>query len=433
MRRVFYILALVAGMGSAVAQPGWNWPEDKATAEEKNALYSDAIQLKMYPDAIAPHTWLLENCPELNESIYIKGIKLYDELQKAEKDVSKKKEYQEKVMDLYEKRIEIYGDEGSARNLQAYKAYKYFKKDRSKYQYLYDLFQRTYETNKPEDLSPNNIVAYMDVVRIHKLSGGAVTDEEVLDIYEEIQTTLDIQLENGGKEATLNKFRDLIDQMLIQMVDVNCDFIQTNLGDKLKAEPDNLKLAKKIVGLSLGVKCTDSESFLRAAKVVQANEPDFGIAKIIAVKYVDAEDFPMAEKYFKEAADLAKTAEDKSDVYMSIARMYTKQNNKPKAREMANQALSAQSSNKDAYELIGDLYFSSFNDCKKGESKVDDRAVYLVAYDMYEKAGNSKKMAAARAQFPSIEEMFALDMTEGASISVGCWIGRSTTLRRRPE
>ena len=100
---------------------------------------------------------------------------------------------------------------------------------------------------------------------------------------------------------------------------------------------------------------------------------------------------------------------------------------------MANQAISAQSSNKAAYELIGDLYFGSFADCKAGESKVDDRAVYLVAYDMYEKAGNSKKMAATRAQFPSIEEIFTEDKQEGGSVSVGCWIGRSTTIRRRPE
>ena len=76
---------------------------------------------------------------------------------------------------------------------------------------------------------------------------------------------------------------------------------------------------------------------------------------------------------------------------------------------------------------------SSFDDCKQLKSKVDDRAIYLIAYDMYQKAGNTRGMKSAEAQFPSISEMFELDLKEGQSITVGCWINQSTTLRRRSE
>ena len=65
---------------------GWTWPEDKATAEEKNVLYSDAVKAKNYREAIAPWQWLMTNAPNLNSSIYINGEKIYNGLAKAEKD-----------------------------------------------------------------------------------------------------------------------------------------------------------------------------------------------------------------------------------------------------------------------------------------------------------------------------------------------------------
>ena len=60
-----------------------------------------------------------------------------------------------------------------------------------------------------------------------------------------------------------------------------------------------------------------------------------------------------------------------------------------------------------------------------------DRGVFLAAYKMYEKAGNNAQMKASKEQFPSIEEIFNEGMEEGESITVGCWINESVTLKRR--
>ena len=73
----------------------------------------------------------------------------------------------------------------------------------------------------------------------------------------------------------------------------------------------------------------------------------------------------------------------------------------------------------------------SHKQCAGLESKVKDRGVFLAAYKMYKKAGNSSKMARAKAQFPSSEEIFTEGMTIGQSISVGCWIGETVTLQKR--
>ena len=54
------------------------------------------------------------------------------------------------------------------------------------------------------------------------------------------------------------------------------------------------------------------------------------------------------------------------------------------------------------------------------------------AYEMYQKAGDSQRMASAKAQFPSIEEIFNENMKEGESLTVGCWINETVKLERRP-
>jgi len=44
----FLILVLVGFSAVAQNTPGWNWPEDRATAEEKNVIYTDMMKLGNY-------------------------------------------------------------------------------------------------------------------------------------------------------------------------------------------------------------------------------------------------------------------------------------------------------------------------------------------------------------------------------------------------
>ncbi|NVJ48048.1 MAG: hypothetical protein HWE07_13010, partial [Cytophagia bacterium] len=82
-----------------------------------------------------------------------------------------------------------------------------------------------------------------------------------------------------------------------------------------------------------------------------------------------------------------------------------------------------------AYSFIGNLYLSSFDDCADRYDKVQDKAVYLVAYDMFALAKDAKGMEEAQLRFPTRTEAFDLNMDDGDEIDVGCWIQRKTKLR----
>lgn len=430
-KRITIFLFFFISGGVLLAQPGWNWPEDKATAEEKNVLYTDYLKMDNYKAAIEPLNWLLENAPDLNESIYINGAKIYEALADDETDKAVQTGYEEKAMEMYDNRIKYFGNEADVLNRKAYKAYKYYRDNQPKYGELKELFDKTFELNGSEVLD-NNLVAYMDVIRRFKLVGGEISDEDVIDKYTVISDIVAEKAADGSNESRYAKIQDNVDKILTATVTVDCDFVESTLGPKMK-ESGDIKMAKKVFQLLLTGKCSDSPLFPEAAKMVNDVEPSFGLAKVIAIKAGGEGDFETAEKYYNQAVELTDDNTKKAEVYLNLAQLYYANGSKVAARSNARKAIAADPSTKEAYTLIGNLYMNSYQECKAGESKVKDRAIFIAAYKMYNRAGDSKNMANAKSQFPSMEEMFSENMNEGDNVTVGCWINETVALERRPQ
>jgi tetratricopeptide (TPR) repeat protein len=427
------LVILLFCVSTAYSQGTWKWPEEasmKEQAEEKNVMYNDARKQGNFSSAAEDLDWLLENTPELNSSLYVNGAKIYKELEKKATG-EEKLAYQQKVMDMYDLRIKYFGDEKGVLNNKVYYAYKYYKGDKEKTEWLYQQFERTFELNG-QDVGTQNLVAYMAVVKLYKSRGGDISDEEILDRYTNVMSIIDYKVSKGEDPAKLEKTKDFIDRMLPSMVTIDCEFIETNLGPKLK-ESGELDIAKKIMGLSIPQGCTDLDIFLEAAIVVQDHEPSFGIAKVIGAKFAGAGDFEASQKYYGMALELADDNVKKADIYFELGRQDIQRGRKSSARANLLKAVEADPSRVKSYKLIGDMYMTSYDECKKGESRVQDRAIFIAAYNMYQKAGDRKSMENAKAQFPSMEEMFNEELSEGDSKTVGCWINQVVSLQRRTE
>ncbi|MEM7548109.1 MAG: tetratricopeptide repeat protein [Bacteroidota bacterium] len=417
--------------GTSINAQTWNWPEDKAKAEEKNVLYTDALKSGNFRVAANQLNWLLVNAPDLNPSIYINGNKIYEGLEKEESDKKLKEVYADSSLLMYDLRIQYFNEKEEVLNRKAYDAYKYWKGRRDKYPDLYALFQQTFELNGNK-VFDNNLVAYLDVIRRHKAAGGDLSDSDVIETYFQINEIIDYKLSNGGNGDRLEKYRDNLDKILVATVDVDCEFVENNLVPKMQENPDDTKLAKKVFQLMLTGKCTDSPSFLSAAKIIYEVEPAYGIAIVVAKKEAAAGNIDEAEKYYNEASTLTDDNIKKAEINYDLGNLYYSKGSYSKAREYARKALSEDPSKREAYNILGNAYYQSFNTCKEGESRVKDKAVYLAAYEAYQKAGNSSGMKNAEAQFPTIDEIFNETYQEGQKISTGCWIGETVTIRRRP-
>ena len=173
--------------------------------------------------------------------------------------------------------------------------------------------------------------------------------------------------------------------------------------------------------------------WLEAAEAIHKVEKDYGLAKNIGVRYLSNDNPEKAELFLKEALTLAKDAAGKAEVLIYLGGIEAKKGNKIGARDLFRQSLAADPSSKEGYEKIGDLYSNSVNDCKKNKSMAQDRLVWIAAYDMYQRAGNSQKMANARSQFPSVTEIFELSWKEGESQKIECWVGETVVLKTRKD
>ncbi|MEX0883224.1 MAG: hypothetical protein WDZ72_07105, partial [Cyclobacteriaceae bacterium] len=119
---------LMAGL--VQAQDNWKWPSDpqmEAKAREYNAAYNDYLKSEDYLKAKGPLFWLLNNAPDLNEALYINGVKVYEGAAEAVTDESQIKTYQDSILTLYDIREELYGGVERYIANKAYYAYKFYK------------------------------------------------------------------------------------------------------------------------------------------------------------------------------------------------------------------------------------------------------------------------------------------------------------------
>lgn len=432
MKKVIVGLSILISF-NALAQNGWKWPEDKETAQTKNALYTDYLKAKNYKEAVAPFTWLLDNAPDLSKSLYQNGVKLYKALAKAEKDEVKKEEYQQKVMELYDGRMKYYNQKATVMNMKGRDVYAYYKKDKDKYQWSLDQLKQAVDLNGKKVYS-YNLVGYFDMLRKVKLTFKEISDEKFIEEYQNVISILDQKLADGEEKKTNDRYRDNVQTLFVSTIKFTCEKIDENFGEKLRQAPDDYKTAKLVFDLSVIYECTRSPLFFTAAEAVNKQEPDFGINKLLGSLAMADKDYSTAERYFNQALELAGTdGVKKGDILLRLAKLASIREQKAKSRDLAYQAMKANSElSSEGYNLIGNLYLSSFDTCSERVSQVTDRAVYLRAYDMFKKAGNTSMMSKSEGAFPSMEDIFNDGKSIGDPISVGCWIGEVTTIRKRP-
>lgn len=416
----------------------FKWPEDRKRADESVAIWGDAMKQGAYRSGVSSFQWMLTAAPQWNTKLYIDGATLYDKLADAETDLGKKKVLVDSLLMLYDLRIKNCGDEINVLNRKAYASYKYNVKNKEALPGLLALYDKVFAISG-NNVTDANLVSYMTTVKANQVYLKGVTDEQILQRYDKIIAVADAkiaQAHKDGKTADVDKlksYKDAVDGLLLGMVKLDCDFVRKNLAPKFKQNPNDIALAKKIFKFMLEGKCTDDPLWLESGEAIYKLSPDkdFGLMKALAATHLSNGNYDKAEALLREALNIGASANDKAEVQRYLGSIEAKKKNYAAARELFRQAGMANPSDKEAWNKIGDLYYNSFDDCAKRNNIAEDRLVYIAAYEMYQKAGDTAGMARAKAQFPSKEEIFLLNWQAGTAQKVGCWIGETVILKTR--
>ncbi len=420
------------------------WPEDKTKAEQQVAIFGDAVRQQNFRGATAAIHWMLVNAPNWNTKLYVDAATAYDGLAAKETDAAKKKVLVDSLMIIYDMRIKFCpSDEINVLNRKAASNAKYNINNKEKSEELLTMFDRVYEISG-NNVNDNNLEAYMSVIFANFIKQKPLPDaqktlkeDQILNRYDKLSGVIDAKLKKAqaeNKTGDVDKYKQIkanVDDKLAKMVTINCKFVKEKLEPRFKQNPTDIAMAKKIFQFMLNDKCTDDPLWFEAAELVHKTTPDFGLAKVLGAKYLQAKNFDKALPLLNEALALGKTPSEKADINILLGDNENQRGTKASARDFYRKALAADPSNKEGYEKIGDLYYFSFQECSKKQSLAEDRLVYIAAYEMYAKSGNQEKMRSARGQFPSVTELFELNWKEGESKTIKCWVGETVTLKTR--
>ncbi len=434
MYKQFTILSVCLVLSLLVqAQTDWKWPTDpevKSIAMEKQAYYKVLMDMDDFDSSLKTLNWLYLNNPLLHPSIYQDGAKNIENLLETELSKKRRLSLEDSLLWMYDQRIEKF-DEISAVDRKAYAAFKLFYKDSKRYPLLEVLYDTLFNLDA-SDISDFNLTPYMTLgVYYYKADSKEMTGEKVIEIYDKVTGVIDEKISRGGNEDKLKKEQNKVDALFNTIDLLNCQFIEDKIVPKMQAQPNDINIIKKVVTYSLRAKCLDQSYFLDAAELLYANDPSFKLAQVIADRYMISNTYSKAIEFYKYGQKLAETDQEKYELLLKEAQANSKLGKKAEARTKAIEALGYKSEDAKALELIGNLYMQSYNECKEDKSRVIDRAVFIAAYEMYKRAGNSDLMKQAKEQFPSIEEIFNEGFEEGGTIVVPCWIQMPVKLQRR--
>lgn len=413
----------------------WNWGSNEKKARECWSVLEQKLVESDYTGAKDACAWLLGNAPKLNVSLYIKASKVYENLveqtEKLNAEDPKLKGLKDTALLVYDRRVLNFGDEAYVLDRKGMLAYEYYGKEKSQIDNLYTLYNKIVTLNGNKTTAVN--FTYFMRVAVLKYRMNTLSKEEILKLYLNIEDLIDQEVKDftskGESSDMLERNRESIEKTFDKYVELSCDDLKLAYKSKFEAQA-SVDVAKKIFTTMASNKCTSDPLFIKATEYLISKEPEGKYYQVLSGVYFNQKEYNKSYSMYEKSLEITKDSAAKSDIYLSMAQIKYTQNDFSGARSNALKSIDFGKNYSNAYNLIGAMYESSYNTCKS-ESSVASKAVFIAAYEMYAKAGNTERMNVLHASFPTVEEMFMANTKEGDTFTVGCWINRSVTLRKK--
>lgn len=457
--KILHIGLLSFGLLTLGSMNNQAWAQDEPAAEGEASgseeckkefqIFTDNAKIKDYQYALPAFRYLIANCLTPGTGLYIRGEAMLQDLIKSESDETRKKGWIDTLFLLYEKRFEAgrqdskYGTEGFilGKKVKALAVY-----DKNQVEEIYTMSKRALELEKENTEAQ---VMYLHMIYTAYLRKANKKDcGDVIDAYNLISDFIDLGLEKVGEADSVKLNNFLLAQNKVSEL----------AGPCLTCE--NLM---EVVERDFASKSGDSSWIRKTSAALDrkscAKKPEYaGNVNLLAIMEKNAEFFPNATAYlrlgrmytiskeeakavsaFKKAVDLEEDPTKKAKFLMVQASAQREAGSLFGARQAARMAAEILPNWGEPYIFIGDLYASSGGSCST-DDKCTSFGAYWAASDQYIKAKNLDPSVAEKAQkrlnnmagsYPLKSDCFFIEMKDGDTVNVGCWIQTTTTVRTR--
>ena len=483
MKKIFAIIALVVSGSFIFAQSPCSYKYGANEADSLKCLeqitnFRTYYNAKAYADAYEAWQYVIQHSPCSWDGIYTNAQTLFQSLIKDEKDSARREMLIDSLMYTFDVRSTYFPDKftpGSGLGLKAYNTIRYRK---GQYEQAFNWFVQSVEMEK-ENTQPAVWDAYFQLAE--NMTKAKRDTSIVIEAYERATDYIDLSILNATKsyeqsadalealQAQLDKgeldrmsfdkqakkfIQDTTRQQKLivnarkTLAKINnavtpyasCDVMDMLYTKKFEDIKNDLAAVSKMVNTMFKGGCTNSQTFQDGLAILHKASPSrnsaFMMGNLTLQNYLTSkkdEEVANAIDYFREAANLSETHDQKADAYYMLALAYQMKGSYSESRSAAYDALKARPNMGKAYILIGDLYANSGGRC--GDEQVPGAYTWAAA-DKYSKAAavdpscaNDANAKRAKLRFPSKDELFKRGLNSGASYHVGCWIQENTTVR----
>ena len=431
------VLLLSGGVTSAFAQT-----ED---CNKNSSISHEAVRAGNFKDAYLPWKEVLKACPTLKFYTFNDGIKILSAFLNEIKDRNSAdyKKYFDELMEVYDLRMQYtpnfqhlkgtptVGDtKGSkaisyiayAPNLDVNQAYAWLKE--------------SIEAEKEGSKSP--ILHYFLDMSLNKLKADPNHKEQFIQDYLTDSEYVDaaIAAENDpAKKQALQQVKDNLVAMFINSGTADCESLQAIYGPKVEANQTDSAYLKKAISVMKMMKCTESEAYFQASYYMYKINPTADAATGCGYMAYKKGDFYTAIKYFDEELSLESDSEKKAQLCYIVAASLFNSKKLSQARSYLQKAIGFKENFGDAYILLAQLYASSPN---WNDESALNKCTYFVVIDKLQRAkavdpsvaDKANELISTYARYtPKAEDLFMLGIKAGDRVTIGGWIGESTTVR----
>lgn len=421
--------------------------ENPDQAETDYVIYRQMLKAKDFDGAFKRWQTVYANSPAADgkrPTVYSDGVVFYNRL--IQEDPSKREEYGQKILELYEESRRCYPGNGYMSAIQGFDSY-YTYKGTATDDEIFALFRESMEIDGAEKLQ-YFVINPMSSLTVQQHKDGKITDAEA----KEIVTTLMARLKKGlaeckgnecGAWKTINEYAPSTLRYFETVKGFyDCDYFVSQYYPEFQADPTDCDVIRTTYSRLKYGGCVDGDAEFDELKAAyDANckvEPSAPSVLRQAFDCLESNDYDCAIENFEAAAEGAPDAEKKGRYYLYAAKVYySHKRNFSQARAYARKAAAADANTGEPYLLIGTLYASSGPLCGPGTG-FDSQIVTWPAIDKWQQAkriqpdlaGKANKLINTYTQYmPSKADVFQRGIKEGDSFTVGCWIQETTRVR----
>lgn len=432
------VLLLSGGATSVFAQNDCN---------ANSSISHEAVRAGNFKDAYAPCMAVLKECPTLRYYTFTDAIKILQNFLQTNKDRNSAdyKKYFDELMQVHDLRIQNLPEfaqkyksgipsPASARGTKAV--------DYLQYAPVPDLNQAytwlRESVSEAQGESDGAVLHYFLDVSMQKVKADSNhTDQFFQDYLDASKYTEDaIATEtNAAKKKNLEAIKENLVAMFVNSGVADCESLQNIYGPKVEANQNDSTFLKKTIAILKMMKCNESEAYFKASDYLYRIDPSADAAVGVAYMYYKKGDYDNAVKYFDEALGMETDNAKKAEMAYATAAALFSAKKLSQARSYCQKALSFKEDYGQAYIMLAHIYASN---PKWSDEPALNKCTYFLVIDKLQKAKSidpsvaeeaNKLISTYSAYTPQAKDLFMLGYKAGDRVTIGGWIGESTTIR----